>query len=104
MSKETSDKNFETDVLKSTVPVLVDFWAPWCGPCRAVEPVLEKVAQQVGEKAAVYKMNVDENIQIPSRYGVTAIPTVIVFINGRITREYVGVQPENVYVGALSLS
>ncbi|HUI92374.1 MAG TPA: thioredoxin [Chitinivibrionales bacterium] len=104
MHKETSDLTFENDVLKSGVPVLVDFWAPWCGPCKIAEPILEQIAQKTSGKAQVFKMNVDENSLIPGRYGITAIPTVIVFRNGRIEREFVGVQPENVYLGALALT
>jgi thioredoxin 1 len=104
MSKETSDSTFENDVLKSNVPVLVDFWAPWCGPCRIAGPIMDQIARKILGKAEVFKMNVDENSQIPSRYGITAIPTVIVFRNGRIEREFVGVQPEDVYLGALTLS
>jgi thioredoxin 1 len=104
MPKETSDLTFENDVLKSSVPVLVDFWAPWCGPCRIADPIIEELAQKTSGKAVVFKMNVDENSLIPVRYGITAIPTVIVFRNGRIEREFVGVQPEHVYMGALSLT
>jgi thioredoxin 1 len=104
MPKNTSDLTFENDVLKSSVPVLVDFWAPWCGPCRIAGPIMEQIAMKTAGKAEVFKLNVDENSQIPGRYGITAIPTVIVFRNGRIEREFVGVQPEDVYLGALSLS
>jgi thioredoxin 1 len=104
MPKTTTDQNFESDVLNANVTVVVDFWAPWCAPCRAVDPIMERVAQRGGDKIAVFKMNVDENSLIPSRYGITAIPTVVFFTKGRITREFVGVEREEVYTGALSLS
>jgi len=104
MPKVTSDLSFENDVLKSNMPVLVDFWAPWCGPCRIAGPIIEQIARKTSGKAEVFTMNVDENSLVPGRYGITAIPTVIVFRNGRIEREFVGVQPEDVYLGALSLS
>ena len=101
MAKETTDATFETDVLKSGKPVLVDFWAPWCGPCKMLGPVIEEVSTELGEKASVYKMNVDHNPETAARYGISAIPTVIVFKNGAIHKQMVGVQPKQNYKTAL---
>ena len=101
MAYDTSDATFQNDVLNAQQPVLVDFWAPWCGPCRMVGPILEKVEQKFEGKAKVYKLNVDENPSIASRYGITGIPTVIVFRSGKIEKQFVGVQPEQVYLNAL---
>jgi thioredoxin 1 len=102
MSAETSDLTFQNDVLSSDVPVLVDFWAPWCGPCRMVGPIIEDISSQTAGKARVYKLNVDENPQTAMRYGITGIPTVMVFKNGQVDKQFVGVQPQQVYMNALN--
>jgi thioredoxin 1 len=102
MALTTTDVSFENDVLKSDVPVLVDFWAPWCGPCRIVGPVIERVGEKVNGNAKVYKLNVDENPITAGKYGITGIPTVIVFRNGQIDKQFVGVQPEQTYLNAVS--
>ncbi|MBF0105080.1 MAG: thioredoxin [Deltaproteobacteria bacterium] len=88
---ETTDGNFENDVLKATTPVLVDFWASWCGPCRALSPVIDELADEYKGKLKVFKVNTDENPNTPSRYGVRGIPTIIVFKDGQIVDQSVGV-------------
>jgi thioredoxin 1 len=87
---EVTDQNFEQDVLKSDQPVLVDFWAEWCGPCKALAPTVEQVAQQYEGRAKVVKMNVDENNQVPPRYGIKGIPTLILFKDGNEADRVVG--------------
>ncbi len=89
-AKEITDANFETDVLASDQPVLVDFWAEWCGPCRMIGPSVESVAEEFDGKAGVFKMNVDENMNVPQRYGVRGIPTLIVFKGGEEQERIVG--------------
>ncbi len=88
---KVTKENFN-DVLASQVPVLVDFWAPWCGPCRMVAPVVEGIAEEMGEKAVVGKINVDEQPELASRFGVMSIPTLAVFKNGRLAGSMVGVR------------
>jgi thioredoxin 1 len=89
-AKAVTDNNFETDVLGSDKPVLVDFWAEWCGPCRMIAPSVEAVAEQYQGKAGVYKMNVDENLNVPKQYGIRGIPTLIVFKGGQEQERIVG--------------
>ena len=86
----TSDEGFDTDVLQSEKPVLVDYWAEWCGPCKMIAPILEEVASEYGEKIKVCKMNIDENQETPPRYGIRGIPTLILFKNGDVEATKVG--------------
>lgn len=97
---ELSSASFEEAISSGTV--LVDFWAPWCGPCKLQSPILDRVAEQVGEKAVIAKCNVDENAPIAAKYGVRSIPTLILFKDGEKARDWVGVQQENDLVAALT--
>ena len=90
-AKEFTVQNWEKEVLKSEKPVLVDFWAPWCGPCRMQGPLVEKLAEEMGEVAEVGKVNSDEQGEIAAHYGIRSIPTLIVFKNGKPTKQFVGV-------------
>jgi thioredoxin 1 len=92
---EITDATFDDEVLKSPQPVLVDFWAAWCGPCRAVSPVVEEVAAAYEGKLKVVKMNVDQNNQTPSRYGIRGIPALLIFKDGRIAEQIVGYVPKD---------
>jgi len=96
--KETTDETFETDVLKSDRPVLVDFWAAWCAPCRMLAPTVEAVADKYASNARVVKLNVDDNPSVSQRYGIKGIPTLILFKNGREEERVVGATSE----GAIS--
>ena len=88
--KHVTDDSFEADVLKSDVPVLVDYWAEWCGPCKAIAPLLDEVAREYSGKITVAKVNVDENQQIPQKYGIRGIPTLMLFKGGNIEATKVG--------------
>jgi len=87
---QVSDADFEQEILKSDIPALVDFWAAWCGPCRAIAPVVEELARDYAGKVKVAKMNVDENAKTPARYGIRAIPTLIVFQGGQVVEQITG--------------
>ena len=92
---KVSDASFETDVLKSDGPVVVDFWAEWCGPCKMIGPALEEIAVALGSKAKIVKINIDENPSTPSKYGVRGIPTLMVFKGGKVAATKVGAAPKN---------
>ena len=87
---ELDSSSFESTVAESTVPVLVDFWAPWCGPCKAIAPILDELAQDVGNQAQICKVNVDNNSEIASKFEVRAIPTILIFKNGKVADTVVG--------------
>lgn len=97
--RNINDSNFEQEIGKGLT--IVDFWAPWCQPCLIQGPILEKVAQQVGDKAKVCKLNVDENMATPGRFGITGIPTMIIFKDGQPAKQFVGVQGEQTLVQAV---
>ncbi|HTR01848.1 MAG TPA: thioredoxin [Thermoanaerobaculia bacterium] len=96
--KEVSDSSFDGDILKSSVPVLVDFWAPWCGPCRSVAPIVDDLANQYAGKLQVAKINVDESTEVAMRYQITSIPTFIVFKNGQVADRALGALPRSEFV------
>lgn len=98
MAKEFTDSNFQTDVLASDKLTVVDFWAEWCGPCRAIGPVIEELSKEYDGKANVGKMNVDLNSKVPSDYGITSIPAILFFKNGEMVDKLVGAQPKSNFV------
>jgi thioredoxin 1 len=93
--REVTDATFESEVLKSDVPVLIDFWAPWCGPCRAIAPVVDELANAYSGKLKVVKMNVDDNPQTPSTYGVRSIPNLLVIKGGQVQKQIIGAVPKS---------
>ncbi len=101
MALELTDSNFETEALNSDKPVMVDFWAEWCGPCRMVGPIVEEVANEYGDKALVGKVNVDHNPGVAQKYGIRSIPTILFFKNGEIVDRQVGAVPKAALVKKL---
>jgi thioredoxin 1 len=91
---ELNEENFDKEVIKSSQPVMVDFWAPWCGPCRMMSPVVEELATKYSGKAKIGKLNTDDNPNIASEYQISAIPTLLFFKDGKVVKEIVGVQPK----------
>lgn len=96
-----TDENFKREVLESDQPVLVDFWAAWCGPCRAVAPTIEELAEQFNGSVKIGKLNIDENPESPGGFNIHSIPAVLLFNNGRVVEAFVGVQPKERYERAL---
>ena len=99
--QQVSDSSFDGDVLKADVPVLIDFWAPWCGPCRAIAPIVEELATEYDGKLKIVKMNVDDNPQTPAQYGVRGIPNLILFKAGEVKQQIVGAVPKAQLVKAI---
>lgn len=96
-----TDSSFEQDVLKSDSPVLVDYWAEWCGPCKMIAPILDEVARDYGDKVRIMKLNVDENQAVPARYGIRGIPTLMLFHNGEVLETKVGALSKSQLTGFL---
>jgi thioredoxin 1 len=99
--KEFTDDNFDTEVIKSTEPVLVDFWADWCMPCKRLTPTIEKVAADLAGKVKVGKLDTDSNREVAMKYSITAIPTVILFHNGEVKQKLIGIRSEDDYKDAI---
>ncbi len=99
---DVTDDTFEEEVLKSELPVLVDFWAVWCAPCQMIVPALEHIAQNYKEKLKVLKLNVDENMKISAKFGVRSIPTLLLFKGGELKETIVGALPQNKIIDAIS--
>jgi len=92
---DVNDREWDKEVLRSELPVLVDFWAPWCGPCRMVAPIVEELADEFSGKVAFYKLNTDDNLETASKYGIRSIPTLLVFRDGQIVDQLIGFRPKS---------
>ena len=94
MTEKVTDATFEADVLQSTEPVVVDFWAEWCGPCRMIAPALDEISKEMAGKVKIVKMNVDENPGVPGKFGIRSIPTLMLFKDGKLASQKVGAAPK----------
>ncbi len=99
---DVTDQTFDSEVLQSSVPVLVDFWAVWCGPCQVQGPIVEEVAAAMGDKAKVVKLNVDENPVNAQKYGIMSIPTLLIYKNGNVVKQFIGVTSKETLVNELT--
>ena len=95
MTKEINDNDFQKEVLESDQPVLIDFWAEWCGPCRMLGPIIDQIAEEKGDKIKVFKMNIDNSPDTPSKFGVRSIPTMMIFKDGKLLDSKVSVHPKS---------
>lgn len=102
MAKELTAANFQADVVNASKPVLVDFWASWCGPCRALSPIVDEIATEMADQLDVYKCNVDEQGELAQQFGIMSIPTLLLFKNGEVAHQIVGSMPKNALVAQLT--
>jgi len=93
-TKDVTDATFQAEVLEAEKPIMVDFWAEWCGPCRAVSPILDKIAEENADKLSIVKLNVDDNPEIAMKYGITSIPAMYVFKGGEVVKRVIGAKPK----------
>ncbi len=92
--QEITDQNFEAEVLKADKPIIIDFWAEWCGPCRQIAPIISELAAQYGDRVKIVKMDIDNNPNTPGQYGIRAIPTILAFKNGQVVQQIQGARPK----------
>ncbi len=97
-----TEQNFENEVLKSNIPVIVDFYADWCGPCKMMSPIIDSIAEELGDKIKIGKLNTDENINLAGQYGVMSIPTILVIKNGKVAKSFIGVTDKETIISELN--
>ena len=102
MALTFTEENFQQEVIESDIPVLVDFWAVWCGPCKMLTPTIEQLSEEFSGKVKIGKVNVDENQSLAAQFGIMSIPTIIIFKDGKVVEQFIGVQPKSVYAEALN--